>query len=261
MGEISSALLQYAIEYGTRFLGGLIVLAIGWVLINAVNRAVVRTLSRQDIDATLRPVIASTLSLLLKILVILASAATMGIETTSFVAVLGSFGLAAGLAMQGSLSNLAGGFLILLFRPLRVGDHIKAQGTEGMVKEIQLLVTILETNDKITIYVPNGSLANGQITNFSQAGILRLNVPILVTHYADIDKARAQLLALLTQNPLALKDPTPTVVVSNVDINGIELTMRPWCEPHNKPALTVQLLEKTPKALQEIGIALALSDK
>jgi small conductance mechanosensitive channel len=142
--------------------------------------------------------------------VILAAASTVGIETTSFVAVLGSLGLAAGLALQGSLANLAGGLLLLIFRPVRVGDYIRVQGFEGYTREIQLLTTILETNDKTRIYLPNGSLANGTIINLSQFGATRLHIPLQISHEADIQQVRQLLLDIVAQHPQVVTDPRPS---------------------------------------------------
>ncbi len=247
------ALTQLLIHYGTRILGGLIVFVIGRFIISLIDRSFRRFLERKEIDTTLKPVIISTISLLLKIALVLTAAATMGIETTSFVAILGSFGLAAGLAMQGSLSNIAGGFLLLFFRPIRVGDYIQAQDKEGFVKEIQLLITILETPDNVTIYMPNGSLAHGQIKNFSVKGNLRLNLSFQIDNEVPIDKVRAILLNAMQQHNKVLKEPAPAVIVSKLDIRT-EVTMRPWCLPGDQRALAAELLEVAKKIFEQAEI-------
>lgn len=253
MQQTLQTFLNLLIQYGTRLLGGLVVLIIGRLILGLMDNAFRRFLERKQIDPTLKPVIISTVSLLLKIALVLAAAATMGIETTSFVAILGSFGLAAGLALQGSLANVAGGFLLLFFRPIRVGDYIYAQDKEGFVREIQLLVTILETPDNITIYLPNGNLANGQITNFSAKGNLRINLSFRVDNDVPIEKVRGLLTEAMLQNPKVLKDPKPVVVVTKLDTTT-EITMRPWCLPNDKRALAVELLEAAKKNFEEARI-------
>ncbi|MEZ4884110.1 MAG: mechanosensitive ion channel [Chitinophagales bacterium] len=245
---------QLVLTYGTRFVGGFLFLIIGWWVVGIINRTIQKIVNKNRIDPTLKPVITSTTSILLKIMLLLAVISTLGIETTSFVAVLGAFGLAAGLAMQGSLGNLAGGFLILFFRPFNVGDYIKAQGHEGFVKEIQLFTTILETNDKQTIYLPNGSVSGNNIVNMSQAGLIRLHLAIGIGYGENIGKAREALMEVLQNHPLVLQEPAPSVAVVNLGDSSVDLDMRPWCKPLDGPAVTVQILEKGKIALDKAGI-------
>ncbi|MBK8472802.1 MAG: mechanosensitive ion channel [Sphingobacteriales bacterium] len=243
--QILNTLIPMILQYGSRILGGLLVLGFGWVLIGIIENAIRRAVNRgiRTIDATAQSLLLSALSILLKMVVILAAASTVGIETTSFVAVLGSLGLAAGLALQGSLANLAGGLLLLIFRPVRVGDYIRVQGFEGYTREIQLLTTILETNDKTRIYLPNGSLANGTIINLSQFGSTRLHIPLQISHEADIQQVRQLLLNIVAQHPQVVTDPAPVVVVVKLTSDYVELDIRPWCDPAHISLVTTQLLE------------------
>ncbi|MGB0931529.1 MAG: mechanosensitive ion channel family protein [Chitinophagales bacterium] len=253
--QINIADLQaQGVLYGTRFIGGILVLVIGWWIISFINSTIRKIVTKNNIDPTLKPVITSTVSILLKVMLLLAFVSTLGVETTSFVAVLGAFGLAAGLAMQGSLGNLAGGFLILFFRPFNVGDYIKAQGYEGFVKEIQLFTTILETHDKQTIYLPNGTVSGGSIVNVSQIGIVRLHLAIGIGYGENIGKAKDAILKVMQKNPLVLNEPAPSVAVVNLGDSSVDLDMRPWCKPGNAPAVTVQILEAAKIALDNAGI-------
>lgn len=253
--QINMASLQtLIITYGTRIIGGLLVLMIGWWIIGIINNMLKKVVTKNKIDPTLKPVITSSVSILLKVMLVLAFISTLGVETTSFVAVLGAFGLAAGLAMQGSLGNLAGGFLILFFRPFNVGDYIKAQGHEGFVKEIQLFTTILETADKQTVYLPNGAVSSGDIVNVSQLGLIRLHLAIGIGYGENIGKAREALLKIMQDNPLVLDTPAPSVAVVNLGDSSVDLDMRPWCKPGDAPDVTVQILEAGKIALDNANI-------
>ncbi len=242
------------VTYGVRIVGGLLFLIIGWTVIGMINKGIARMVSKNKIDPTLRPVITSTASILLKIMLLLAVVSTMGVETTSFVAVLGAFGLAAGLALQGSLANLAGGFLLLFFRPFNVGDYIKGMGHEGFVKEIQLFTTILETPDKQTVYLPNGALSSGDIVNVSQVGIVRLHLAIGIGYGEDIKKAKDAIVQVMKDNALVLNDPPPSVAVVNLGDSSVDLDMRPWCNAGDAPDVTVQILESAKIALDKAGV-------
>ena len=247
-------LQELIFTYGSRLIGGLLVLIIGWWVIGMINNAIRKMMQKNELDPTLKPVITSTTSILLKIMLLLAVVSTLGVQTTSFVAVLGAFGLAAGLALQGSLGNLAGGFLILFFRPFNVGDYIRAQGHEGFVKEIQLFTTALETPDKETIYLPNGGLSSDSIVNVSRIGILRLHLAIGIGYGENIGKAREAILKVMQANPLVLDNPAPSVAVVNLGDSSVDLDMRPWCKAGDAPDVTVQILESAKIALDEAGV-------
>jgi len=253
--QINTASVQeLGMTYGTRIIGALLFLIVGWWVVGVINRGIQKIVSKNNLDPTLKPVITSTSSLLLKVMLLLAVISTLGVETTSFVAVLGAFGLAAGLAMQGSLGNLAGGFLILFFRPFNVGDYIRAQGHEGFVKEIQLFTTILETPDKHTIYLPNGAVSSADIVNVSQVGIVRLHLAIGIGYGENIGKAKDVLVKVLQDNPLVLNEPAPSVAVVNLGDSSVDLDMRPWCNAGDAPDVTVQILESAKIALDKAGV-------
>ncbi|MGB1205868.1 MAG: mechanosensitive ion channel family protein [Chitinophagales bacterium] len=247
-------LTAVAIQYGTKLLLTLLVLLIGLSIVKAIVNGLDKLLTKQKMDATLKPVIVSTASMLLKVMLILAIAATLGIKTTSFIAVLGAATLGVSMALQGSLGNFAGGVLILFFRPFSVGDYIKAQGAEGFVKEIQLFVTILNTPDNVTVYLPNGALAGGNITNVSQNGTVRLHLAIGIGYGEDIGKAKEILVNVMKNNKMVLNKPAPEVAVVNLGDNSVDLDMRPWCNAGDAPAVTVSILESAKVALDKAGV-------
>ena len=245
---------QYIVDFGLKVFIAIAIFIVGWWIIKLIMKALSRVLKKTITDDTIRPLVISTLSLLLKIILLIIIASTVGIETTSFVAVLGALSLAAGLAFQGSLGNLAGGLLLLTFRPFNVGDYIKAQGHEGFVKAIQLFTTILETPDKKTIYLPNGAVSSNNIENISQAGELRLHIPVGISYDADIKKARNVIMDVMNADKMVLKSPEPSVAVVNLGDSSVDLDVRPWCKPIDSPTLTVTLLENIKIALDKNDI-------
>ena len=249
-----SQLTALVIQYGIKLLLTFAVLVVGLSIVKMIIRGLDSLLNKQKMDATLRPVIVSTASILLKVMLFLAVAATLGIQTTSFIAVLGAATLGISMALQGSLGNFAGGVLILFFRPFSVGDYIKAQGAEGFVKEIQLFVTILTTPDNVTVYLPNGALAGGNITNVSQNGTLRLHLPIGIGYGEDLGKAREILITVMKNNKMVLSNPAPEVAVVNLGNSSVDLDMRPWCKAGDVPAVTVNILESAKIALDKAGV-------
>lgn len=254
--DLSQLIADYVIPFGTKLLGAIVILIIGWMIIGVISSIVRKLLNKNNVDKTLQPVISSTISILLKVGLLLAVAATLGIKTTSFIAILGGFSLAAGLAFQGSLGNLAGGLLLLLFRPIKIDDYVKAQGEEGFVKEIQLFTTILRTADNQTVYLPNGALSSGKITNVSENGTVRLHLSVGIGYGEDIQAARKVLLNVMNQHNLVLKDPAPTVGVVNLGDNSVDLDLRPWCRPGDAAAVSGAIIEQAKIALDQAGIDL-----
>jgi small conductance mechanosensitive channel len=186
----------------------------------------------------------------LKILLFISVIQMLGVATTSFVAVIGAAGLAVGLALQGTLANFAGGVLILLFRPYKVGDVIEAQGHAGEVREIQIFTTVLLTVDNRTVIIPNGAMANGNIVNNTEQGRIRVDLPMLVNDHVDVPRVRAVLLDAAKGHPLVLADPAPTVVITGLTVNGTQLSVRPWCAPQDFWTVSGEVVERCLEALQ-----------
>ncbi len=244
----------YVLLYGTRMVITLVLLFVGWQIIGFFRKKITKILTVRNIDVTLRPIIVSIIDVLMKIMLLLAMASTMGIAITSFIAVLGAASLTIGLALQGSLANLAGSMLLLVFRPFKVDEYIKAQGVEGFVKEITLFSTVLETPDKTTIFLPNGALANGNIINVSRVGIVRLHINIGVSYSANLKNVRKVLLEAMNNNTLVLTEPKAAVVVVALGDSSVDLSLRPWCKANDAPMVTVQVLEEAKEALDKANI-------
>ena len=223
--------LDACVRYVPKVLLALVVLWLGMRLIKLFGRAVERGLEVRAVEPTLRRFVGSLVSIGLKIMLFVTAIQMMGVETTSFVAIIGAAGLAIGLALQGTLANFAGGVLVLLFKPYKVGDLIEAQGVLGNVKEIQIFTTILLTPENKTAIIPNGAMANGNIINYSADGKMRVDLSFMVGNEESITKVRDVLNASMAADPLVLKEPAPSVTVSKLTMDGVELAVRPWCDP------------------------------
>jgi len=225
--KVSQAWIPMIMEYGSRVLLAVITLAIGWWLINKVTKKLGGLIALRNADLALQGFISSLANIILKILLIVSVASMIGVETTSFVAAIGAAGLAIGLALQGSLANFAGGVLILLFRPFRIGDWIEAQGIAGTVDSIQIFHTVLRTGDNKTIIVPNGNLSNGIITNTNRQATRKVVFDVGVDYLADLQKAREVLLEL-AKDQRVLVEPAPEAVISMLGDSSITVSLRVW---------------------------------
>ncbi|KMM90694.1 mechanosensitive ion channel family protein [Pseudomonas lundensis] len=230
--KASQAWIPMIMEYGSRVLLALITLAVGWWLINRLTAKLGNLLALRKADLALQGFISSLANIILKVLLVVSVASMIGIQTTSFVAAIGAAGLAIGLALQGSLANFAGGVLILLFRPFKIGDWIEAQGVSGTVDSIQIFHTVLRTGDNKTVIVPNGNLSNGIITNYNRQPTRKVVFDVGVDYEADLQKAREVLLAL-ADDPRVLKDPAPVVVVTTLGDSAITMSLRVWVDTPN----------------------------
>ena len=230
--KTSQSWLPMIMEYGSRVLLALITLAVGWWLINRLTVKIGQLLALRKADLALQGFISSLANIILKVLLVVSVASMIGIQTTSFVAAIGAAGLAIGLALQGSLANFAGGVLILLFRPFKIGDWIEAQGVSGTVDSIQIFHTVLRTGDNKTVIVPNGNLSNGIITNYNRQPTRKVVFDVGVDYEADLQKVREVLLAL-ADDPRVLKDPAPVVVVTTLGDSAITMSLRVWVDTPN----------------------------
>ncbi|WP_252090758.1 mechanosensitive ion channel family protein [Pseudomonas sp. MWU13-3659] len=239
-------------EYGSRLLLALLTLAIGWWIINKLSTRLGKLVGLRA-DAALQGFISSLANIVLKVLLMVSVASMIGIETTSFVAAIGAAGLAIGLALQGSLANFAGGVLILMFRPFRIGDWIEAQGVAGTVDSIQIFHTVVRTGDNKTVIMPNGSLSNGIITNTNRQPTRKVVFDVGVDYDADLQKARNVLLEL-AQDPRVLQDPAPQAVVSTLGDSSITVSLRIWVKTPDYWDVLFMLNEHARDRLKAEGI-------
>ena len=251
--KASQAWIPMIMEYGSRVLLAIITLGIGWWLINRLTVRLGRLLAMRSADLALQGFISSLANIALKVMLIVSVASMIGVETTSFVAAIGAAGLAIGLALQGSLANFAGGVLILLFRPFRIGDFIEAQGISGTVDTIQIFHTVLRTGDNKTVIVPNGNLSNGIITNYNRQPTRKVVFDVGVDYEADLQKAREILLSL-AQDPRVLADPAPVAVVSTLGDSSITLSLRVWVKTADYWDVLFMFNEKARDSLKAAGI-------
>lgn len=253
---VSNKLIEISLEYGPKLILAIITLIIGLRIVNLLVKLALKGISKSSTDQTLQQFIGNLLFWVLKIMLFISVASMIGIQTTSFVAVLGAAGLAIGLALQGTLANFAGGVLCLLFKPYKIGDLISAQGELGVVKEIQIFTTVLLSPENKTIIVPNGAMMNGNITNFTNEGKIRVDLTIGIAYDADIKKAKTILLETMNKDPRVLKDPQAFVGVSELADSSINLAVRPFCNPSDYWGVYFDTLENCKLALDEANVTI-----
>ncbi len=244
------------IEYGPHLLFALALLIFGWWAIKLIVRGVRKALEKSKVDVSLQRFFLSLLDASLKVLLLISVASMVGIATTSFVAIVGAAGLAVGLALQGSLANFAGGVLILLFKPFKVGDVIDAQGHVGSVHSIQVFHTVLKTADNKTIIIPNGALSNGSITNFSAEPTRRIEMVFGIGYDDDLRKAKEVLFRLIKEDPRILKDPEPQVILKELADSSVNLAVRVWCHSGDYWGIYFDFQEKVKLTFDAEGISI-----
>lgn len=244
------------IAYSPRLISAFVILFIGLYAIRIINRLIRKIMVKRDLDPTLTKFLADILLWALRILLFVTFISKLGIETSSFVAILGAMGLAIGLSLQGSLSNFAGGMLIILFKPFKVGHTIEAQGVIATVCEIQIFVTKLITANNQTVFVPNGILSNGIITNYSLLKYRRADLSFSISYDANIKIAKDLILDILNNNPKILQTPKPEVFVKNLTDSAIILAVRPWANNEDYGVVFTQTLEDCKDAFDKAGIAI-----
>ncbi|MGD1863493.1 MAG: mechanosensitive ion channel family protein [Phormidesmis sp.] len=227
---------------------------LGRTLARIAKRIVKKIMVKAKVDPTLTVFATNILFYAIMAFVVLAVLGQMGIETTSLVAAIGAAGLAIGLALQGSLTNFAAGIIIIIFRPFHVGDWIEADGYSGYVIEIELLTTTLKTLDNRTVVIPNGTLTNGDLVNYSTQGTLRLDLVIGVDYSTDIDRVKAVFMDVLTANSRVLESPEPSVGLLEMADSSLNFAVRPWVETKDYLPLSLSLQEEIKKRLDKEGI-------
>lgn len=250
-GEIIAG---YFLEYGLPLVKAILIFVIGSWVISKIVKVLKRVMVKKDYDLALQKFLANLISWSLKIFLVITAVATLGVETTSFVAIIGAAGLAIGLALQGSLANFAGGVLIIIFKPYNIGDLIEAQGVIGVVEDIEIFKTHLVTPDNKHAIVPNGSLANGNIINFTKRGKIRVDTVVGVGYDEDIKKTKEVLLEVLTLNPKVLKNPAPSVNVMELGDSSVNFAVRPFCIPQDYWDVYFATVEGSKLALDKAGI-------
>ena len=246
--------IDFASEYGIKILGAILIWIIGSWIIKKLLSGTKVFMTKRAFDESLQKFLLNLLGWIFKILLVLAILAKLGVETTSFAAILAAAGLAVGMALQGSLSNFAGGVLIMIFKPFKIGDLIEAQGEIGVVKEIEIFTTKLTGLSNKEIIIPNGSLSNGNIVNYSTEGTRRVDLVFGVSYDSDIKQTKEVIMNVLTSHPKVLKDPAPTVTVLELADSSVNFATRPWCNTEDYWAVYFDVTESVKIELDKAGI-------
>lgn len=244
-----------AIQYGIKLLIALIIVYIGIKIIKYVVNLFEKAFENK-IERTLMHFLKSVFKVLLNVLLFLTAASTLGIEMTSFIAVLGAMTFAIGLSLQGSLANFAGGVLILLFKPYVSGDFIEVDGNKGTVMEIQILYTVLKTPDNKQIMIPNGKLSNSDITNYSANNTRRVDLVFGIGYDDDLLKAKEILKEIVDNNEMVLKEPVPLIKVGELADNSVNFDVKIWCKTVNYWDLYYEMFEKVKLRFDEADIGI-----
>jgi small conductance mechanosensitive channel len=254
LGDNGTVWEGLALEYGQKLGMGILILVIGLWIAGMITNGVKKVMQKRGLDPALQSFLGSMLGITLKVLVVISALGTLGVEMTSFVAILGAAGLAVGMALSGTLQNFAGGVMILIFKPFKVGDWIEAQGYSGTVNEIQIFNTILKSPDNKTIIIPNGGLSTGSMINYSTEPRRRVDWTVGIGYGDDADKAKEVLLGMLNDDNRVLKDPAPFIAVSALADSSVNFTVRAWVEAPNYWGVFFDLNERVYKEFDKHGL-------
>jgi small conductance mechanosensitive channel len=253
---IMAGVVDAVSTWGLRVVGALAVLIIGWMVAKVARRSVRKALERSNLDNTLVPFISSLVYYGLLIFVAVAVLSLFGIQTTSFIAVLGAAGFAIGLALQGTLSNFAAGVMLLIFRPFKVGDYIEAGGAAGTVQEIAVFATTLHSPDNVRIVLPNSGIYGQMVKNYSANDTRRNDMVIGIDYSDDIGKAVETVHKILLADPRVLQDPEPVIAVGELGDSSVNLIVRPWCSKDDYWALRWDLTRSIKVELEAAGCSI-----
>jgi len=256
MQALTMKAYELGLEYAPKLVLTIITLLIGLWLIGGIGKLMRLSMEKSKVEPTLIPFMTGLVTWILKVLLLISVASMIGIATTSFVAVLGAAGLAIGLALQGSLSNFAGGVLIMIFKPYKVGDLIETQGHLGVVKEVQIFNTILTSPHMKQIIIPNGSTSNGSIINYSVEGKIRVDLSVGIAYDADVSQAKAVLMDVLNKHEKVMQDPAPFVGVLELADSSVNLAVRPHCHPDHYWDVFFEVNESIKAALDANSITI-----
>jgi small conductance mechanosensitive channel len=256
MEEILNKVYELLTVYGLKLLAAIAIFFIGRWVAKLLRKVIERLMVKGNVDRTLISFTGNLAYVAMLAFVIIAALGQLGVQTTSFIAVLGAAGLAIGLALQGSLSNFAAGFLMIIFRPFKVGDFIEGAGTAGTVEEIQIFTTQLKTPDNKTIIIPNSSLTADNIVNWSVKGTRRVDLAMGIGYEDDIDKARQIMVDIMAADDRILKDPAPQISVAELADSSVNFTVRPWAAAGDYWDVYFDLTEKFKKAFDAQGVSI-----
>ncbi len=256
MENLIETLTDIAVTFGFKILGAIATFVVGTWLAKAIQEFATKLMTRRKVETTLVTFVSNFLYFTIYAFVVLAALAQLGIQTTSFIAVLGAAGLAVGLALQGSLSNFAAGVLLILFRPFKVNDYIEGGGVAGTVQEIQIFTTTLISPDNVVIVVPNSNILGGNITNYTAKSMRRVDFVFGVGYTDDIDQVKTVIMDVLNQDERILKDPAPTVGILELADSSVNFAVRPWVMTADYWAVFFHINEMMKKRFDSEGISI-----
>ena len=256
MEDILKELQTLGADYGLKIIGALATLIIGIWISKRLAKVTNHLLLKKNVDETLTKFLTSLIKIALITFVIISAVDQIGVETTSFVAIIGAAGLAVGFALQGSLSNFASGVMLIIFKPFKVGDYIEAGGVAGFVEVIGIFVTTLVTPDNKVIFVPNSSVTGGNIINYSAKDKRRVDMVFGIGYSDDIDKAKQVINSVLNEDSRILKEPAPQIVVSELADSSVNFSVRPWVNSADYWEVYFDTMEKIKKKFDEENISI-----
>ena len=256
LDQYATSFINVLVDYAPKLISAVLILFIGIWAIRFINNFARKIMLRRNVEPTLIEFLSDILFWGLRILLFIAVISKLGIESSSFVAILGAAGLAVGLSLQGSLSNFAGGMLIILFKPFKLGDTIEAQNVSGTVVDIQIFVTQLLTSNNQAIFIPNGILSNGVIINYSQQHNRRTDLLFSVSYDTDIKQAKDLIMNILDNDPKILKHPKPTVSIAELTDSSIKFAIRAWSATADFGDVSSGILENSKTAFDAAGISI-----
>ena len=253
--EAIRSLVEHGSQLGFTIIKALIVFLVGRLVINLLNKLVRKILSKRDIDPSVKTFVGSLVNVSLTILLIISVVGALGVQTTSFAALLASAGVAVGMALSGNLSNFAGGLIILLFKPYKVGDYIEAQGVGGTVKEVQMFHTVLGTVDNKVIYIPNGSLSSGVVTNFSNQTTRRVDWTFGVEYGSDYEKVKQVIESVFAKDSRILSEPAaPFIALTALADSSVNVVVRVWVNSSDYWGVYFDINKNIYATFNEVGI-------
>ncbi len=253
--QLMKVLMDSGIDLGKRIVTAVIVFLIGRIIIGLLNKLFRKILIRRNVELSIRTFLGSMVNILLTVLLIISVVGALGVETTSFAALLASAGVAIGMALSGNLQNFAGGLMVLLFKPYKVGDVIEAQSVNGTVKEIQIFHTILTTFDNKVIYVPNGALSSGVITNYSNQATRRVDWVFGIEYGEDYERVKSVIERLAARDERILTDPLPFIALHALADSSVNVTLRVWVKSEDYWGVYFDMNQKVYETFNSEGIS------
>jgi small conductance mechanosensitive channel len=256
MEDLLSKIWELLTIYGLKVIAAIAVFIVGRWIAKGLSKLAEKVMNKRQVDPTIVSFVVNMTYIALLVFVVLAALGQLGIQTTSFIAVIGAAGLAIGLALQGSLANFAAGFLMIIFRPFKVGDYIEGAGVAGTVEAIQIFTTQLQTPDNKTVIIPNSSLTAGNITNWSVKGTRRVDLVMGIGYGDDIDKAKQIMADVLAKDDRVFKDPPPKIALVELADSSVNFVVRPWVKSEHYWDVYFDTTEAIKKSFDAQGISI-----